>query len=504
MKPRATATGPTRRQWIFLCCLFVLSLPAVTPRIYSSDEIQYFAYLRSIWFDGDLSFDNEYQYFYDHGISRSAGFHETFLERTTETGRRINFGTIGCAILWAPFYAVGDVVTRASGAPADGFSKPYLAAIAVGSAFYGFLALVLAILCARRLELNGFRAALAIWLGTSLLLYMYIAPPFSHACSAFGVALFTYAWLRVRDTWSTRGMIALGAAAALMAMIREQDAFFVAGPALDFLMSEGREGWRLVLNGEVMAAGARTLELRKLKKVLAAAAGFAIAFAPQAATYVVLNGRLGPHASVGHKMNWVGAHSLQVLFSPEHGLFVWTPLALISIAGLFYLARPANDADSGDIEIQERVWTRGASDRPLMRSARYRYSRNYQVASSLLVMVALQVYVGGSVESWTVAGAFGQRRFIALTCAMVIGYAALDAAARTWSRGARTGLAAITVLLVYWNLALVAEFSIGLMDRQRLEPAKNAYDAFVTLPRLAPSLAYRYLFERGSFYKPGS
>ena len=30
-------------------------------------------------------------------------------------------------------------------------------------------------------------------------------------------------------------------------------------------------------------------------------------------------------------------------------------------------------------------------------------------------MVAVQIYVSGSVESWTVAGAFGQRRFVALT-----------------------------------------------------------------------------------------
>jgi hypothetical protein len=59
----------------------------------------------------------------------------------------------------------------------------------------------------------------------------------------------------------------------------------------------------------------------------------------------------------------------------------------------------------------------------------------------------------------------------------------------------------VTVLAVYWNLALIAEFSIGLMDRQRLEPRKNAYDAFVTLPRMAPSLVYRYLFDRASFYK---
>ena len=101
------------RQWILLVCLFLLSLPAVTTRIYSSDEIQYFAYLRSLWFDRDLSFENEYRYFYDRGIAQSEGFHETFLERQTEAGRRVNFGTIGCAILWAPFYAVGDLVARA-------------------------------------------------------------------------------------------------------------------------------------------------------------------------------------------------------------------------------------------------------------------------------------------------------------------------------------------------------------------------------------------------------
>jgi hypothetical protein len=70
------------------------------------------------------------------------------------------------------------------------------------------------------------------------------------------------------------------------------------------------------------------------------------------------------------------------------------------------------------------------------------------------------------------------------------------------SRGAQSALVAITVLAVYWNVALTAEFATGLMDRQRLEPARNAYDAFVTLPKTAPSLAYRYLFDRSSFYKP--
>jgi hypothetical protein len=443
----------TTRQWLLLVCLFLLSLPAVTPRIYSSDEIQYFAYLRSLWFDHDLSFENEYRDFYDRGIAKSDGFHETVLELKTDTNRRIKCGTIGCAILWSPFYLGGHVVARATGAPADGFSKPYVAAVAYGSAVYGFLALVLAILCAERLGLNGFLPALVVWLGTPLLFYMYVAPPFSHACSAFGVALFTYVWLRIRDDWSTRGLMALGAAGALMAMVREQDLFFVIGPAVDFLWSHARE-----------ARGARREARGAAVGVLAASITFAAVFTPQLATYLILNGHLGPHSSVGHKMNWMAPHACQVLFSPEHGFFVWTPLALIAVAGLFLLKR--------------------------------------HVAVCLLLMVALQIYVGGSVESWTVAGAFGQRRFIALTAVLVIGCAALwhalHSTARVWPRRV---LAAITVLVVYWNLALTAEFATGLMDRQKLEPRKNAYDAFVTLPRMAPSLVHRYLFDRSSFYR---
>ena len=451
----------TGRQRLLLACLFVLSLPAVTPRIYSSDEIQYFAFLRSLWFDRDLSFENEYRYFYDHGIARSEGFHETFLERQTDTGRRLNFGTIGCAILWSPFYLAGDIAARASGAARDGFSTPYIAAVAYGSAVYGFLALVLAILCAGRIGYNGFGAALAVWLGTPLLFYMYVAPPFSHACSAFAVALFTFVWLRVRGRWSPRGMIALGAAGALMAMTREQDVFFIAGPALDFGLSALAD-----LRSQGPKPNAQSL--------VAGVAAFCVAFLPQAATYMILNGHLGPHASVAHKMNWMAPHALQVLFSPAHGFFIWTPLALVAIAGLLAMALP------------------------LVASAFRR-----KIALCLLLMVALQIYVGGSVESWTVAGGFGQRRFIALTAAMVIGLSCLRASTAPLRSGkqARWALNAVTVVAVYWNLALTAEFATGLMDRQRLEPAKNAYDAFVTLPRMMPSLVYRYLFDRSSFYK---
>src|SRR3954470_9773738 len=182
------------RELAILAIVFAASLPAVTARLYSSDEVQYFSYLRSLWFDHDVSFENEYQYFYDKHIAQSLDFQRTFLELETPAGRRINYGTIGCAILWSPFYAIADAAThlmRAAGrdVAADGYSRPYVSAVAYGSAFYGFAAILLSIGAARRLiGAHALGAAVAVWIGTPLLFYMYVAPPFSHACSAFGAA----------------------------------------------------------------------------------------------------------------------------------------------------------------------------------------------------------------------------------------------------------------------------------------------------------------------------
>ena len=119
--------------------------------------------------------------------------------RQNEAGRRENYGPIGSAILWAPFYAVGHVVALATGAPADGYSQPYVSAVAYGSAVYGTLAVVLSAAIARRIAGRGLAASLVVCFGTPLVFYVYVAPPMSHANSAFAVALFVWVWLRVRE-----------------------------------------------------------------------------------------------------------------------------------------------------------------------------------------------------------------------------------------------------------------------------------------------------------------
>jgi hypothetical protein len=477
--------GLSRRELVALSAVFVLTLPAVTPRIYASDEIQYFSYLRSLWFDHDVSFENEYRYFYDRNIGRGENFHATFLELRTDTGRRPNFGTMGSAILWMPFYAAGDVVARLTGADADGFSRPYVAGVAYGSAFYGFAAVVLGAAAARMILRHGSAwsdanqpsgpgsariddrgigleviAAILVWFGTPLLFYMYIAPPYAHACSAFAVALFILVWLHVRRAWSVRGAVALALCGALMAMVREQDLFFALGAAADFAITAAR----------ALRSGRQGPHALSLQARIAAAGfvAFAIGYAPQLLAYSALNGYPGPSKLVVRKMIWHSPHALQVLGSPEHGFLLWTPLAILAIAGLALLA-----------------W-RGAGDRR-------------RIGAILLLMLALQIYVSGSVDSWSAAGAFGQRRFVAVTALLTIGMAVFLRALPIGFPRAAAGF--VIGVCVWWNLALIAAFGTGLMNRQRLELARNAYDAFVTIPRMGPELAMRYLTSRDSFYE---
>jgi hypothetical protein len=114
-------------------------------------------------------------------------------------------------------------------------------------------------------------------------------------------------------------------------------------------------------------------------------------------------------------------------------------------------------------------------------------------------MVASQIYVSGSLNTWAGAGSFGQRRLVGLTIFVVIGLAALLQTMRTGWR--RVALNTIIILSIWWNLGLIAQFATGLMNRNRVEPARNAYHNFVTIPLEFPTLAYRYIFDRQSFYQ---
>jgi hypothetical protein len=462
VRPAGSAAPPWWTGRRALALLFLLTLPLVTPKVRGADEIEYFSYLRSLVFDRDLEFGNEYERFHaadPHGL---AGFKATFLDRLeADTGRHINFAPLGAALLWSPFYLLahaGVLAARAAGADlaADGFSFPYVAAACYASALYGFAGLLLVHDTLRRhggfAEPAATLAVAGLWLGTPLFYYMTLAPAFSHAPAVFTVALLVALSLRAaaRPDASPWPWAAVGAAGGLAALVREQDGLFLVIPAG-------------LLVGHALARRSWTSAL--LRGAAMGAAAFLV-FLPQLLAYRALTGRFGPSRLVARKMSWTSPHLLQVLFDAGHGLFAWSPLLLVASAGLVYLG-----------------WRRRSTTVVL-----------------LALALLLQVWINGAVESWTQAGAFGSRRFVSSTPLFAWGLAALLAAVS--ARRERLAAAAL-VFFVAWNVGLMVQFGLRLMDRQRLEWPRVAVNQVTAVPRHLVRAAWLFFTDRERLVREG-
>jgi hypothetical protein len=470
--------GGLERGLLLLIGLYLLTLPLVTHDLRAADEIEYFAYLHSLTFDHDLNFLNEYQYFLDRFPEKYAcqpdelpdckKFKETFIDTVTVTGRRPNFGPIGTAVLWAPFFGVGHLVAlgwhAAGGHVAlDGYSKPYLWAITFGSAFYALAGLALAYWLCRTLvsQWAAFWATLAIWLGTPVIFYSHLAPGYSHAASLFAVSLFLFLWARWRDDLTVGRAIAVGAAGGLIAMVREQDALFLAVPTI--YAGIGALG--------ALRHGAWRELVRLVAPIVVLGLAAIVTFIPQLVVYQILNGEMRPNQDVSDKMNIISPYLIPVMTDPAHALPYWSPIVLLALFGLVLLIR---------------------------------HSPRFGLA--LIAGFLLTWYINGAIKTWTTAGSFGARRFLNCTPIFIIGlaYAYEAISVRVCERGGawRALVPVLSVLAIAWNCGLIVQFVLDgqWMNRQQLEWPKNLVNQF-RLPAKLPGVIHRLIADRHSFYR---
>ncbi len=452
------------RGLLVLTLIFLVSLPLVTVRVYATDEIEYFSYLRSLWFDRDLNFENEYLHFYQSDPRKYADFKRDLLDkRMPNTGLPINVAPIGSALLWAPFYGIADGLVRllrafGSTLPADGFSWPYIAAVCYGSAFYGFLGLALAYLTTRRWvpEVSALPVTLVLWWGTPLAFYMYVTPPMSHAGSFFMVtALLTY-WVRTMGSSSIYRWIILGVLVGITAMVREQDALFASVVGVEVLKNLIE-----ALRNRTLAAAVRWTGLS-----LVSATSALLAFAPQMVSYWVLGGRIGPSPIVAQKLQWTSPYLLPVLFSPSHGLVFWSPAWLLVPLGLVILFR-----------------------------------RDRTVATAFALALICQAYVGGAFQTWSAAGSFGARRFVGSSFVLLVALALTFDLLRK-RRASVVGYVA-GILLTVFNLSMAIQWSAlwTQVERQGIDWGVFIRNEFEVLPGRVGEIIYRFLFARSSFFR---
>ncbi len=456
--PRHSAS---RAAGLILLVVFLVSLPLVNPWI-RGDGVGYYAYIRAPLIDHDLNFEKDWLAANSSfALARTDANGHLRAEQYTSTGHVDNHFSVGPAILWAPFLIVAHgfvlVVDRLGAKiPADGFSRPYRLTMAFATALYGFLALLLGFDVARRYvdQQWALLATLGIWFASSLPVYMYFNPSWSHALSAFSVALFLWYWDRTRDHRAWASWAVLGLMAGLMMNVYYPTAVLLLLPLFESLTKY----WRAHEEGAAAQIG-RLLG----QNVLFAAVALA-ALLPTLITKKIIYGSYF-NFGYGERWFWNSPAFFRVCFSAEHGLFSWTPILIPAVVGLFFVCR---------------------------------YNR--LLGLGLLAVFVSYLYLIGSYQDWAGISSFGNRFFVSLTPIFVVGLAATLQRLGNLFRGrhgAFAGACAMVGLFIVWNLAFVFQWGMHLIPpRGPISWRKMAYNQVAVVPVSSASALRDFVFRR--------
>jgi hypothetical protein len=430
------------------------------------DGVGYYAFARAPLIEHNLDFLHDYQQantsFRENRLDENGQPHPEF---RTPTGHLDNHFTVGPAILWAPFLLVahaGVLLARSLGSaiPADGFSSPYRIAMALATAFYGFLGLLISFRLARKYvdERWALLATLATWWASSLPVYMYFNPSWSHAHSAFVVALFLWYWHETRDSRTLPQWILLGALAGLMLNVYYANAMlFVILPV---------EALREYSAAFRRATPAIPSVPQLLGRHLAFCATLILSLLPTFIAHRVVYGGIFESGYVSPSdWFWTSPYLLSVLFSANHGMISWTPILLFSILGLFAFWRSVP-----------------------------------RVGSTFLLAALAFYYFIASYPDWAGISSYGSRFFVSLTALFVLGLAVFLDRFTRFFRTRRAALAAACIFLacfVFWNAGLMFQWGSHLIPaRGPISFPQMIRNQFLVVPRQITAQLEKYLFRR--------
>jgi hypothetical protein len=442
--------------------LFFLTLPLVNPWV-RGDGVGYYAYVRSLLVEHQLDFANDWRSAnesFSMGRVRPDGSIDPL--QYTRTGHLENHFAVGPSLLWAPFlvpvHCVMLTLQRFGiNVQANGYSRPYLVTMALATALYGFLGLLLSfrLACLYTDERSAFLATLGIWFASSLPVYMYFNPSWSHAHSLFVVALFLWYWHRTRRERTLAQWGILGLLSGLALDVYYLNIAVLLIPCLE----SGRQyvmKWR---SSERDWSGIGQL----LKADIIYGIALAVAFLPSLITRNIIYGN---PLDLGYSHEWTLKPALlQVLFSSDHGLLTWTPILILAMGG--WLLIPKYD----------------------------KALAGYLIAAFLALYTLVSVHT-----NWDGLSSFGNRFFISLTPLFILGLAVFFREFARWVGGGRRAYAiagSVTTLFILWNLAFIFQWGTHMVPaRGPISWKQMVYNQFVAVPQRGASELAAYFENR--------
>ncbi|MEO1449746.1 MAG: hypothetical protein AAFV07_09450 [Bacteroidota bacterium] len=333
------------------------------PGLIKADARGYFAYLPAIFIYQDLNFG-----FFDEVegvIPNTAHLSQDY--RNQVEGKIINQYFFGTALTQTPFFLIGHGWERLFGTNRTGYSKIHFIAVQLGAICYLLwgMWLIQALLATYRIEpVWRILIVIAFVLGTNAFYYAVCEPGYSHLYSLAFVAAFAYWSKRFFASWDHRYVWGAAFAWGMIVLIRPINGLV----GLTLLIWAG--------NWENLQKAGQYLIDNRLKTLIALAIALGIPFL-QLAIYKIQTGHWIVYSYGSAGFNWLDPHIVDVLFSYRKGLFIYTPLAFLSLWGLG----------------------------PLFHQYRF-------ATISLLSFLAMLTYVLAAWEFWDYGGSFASRVYI--------------------------------------------------------------------------------------------
>jgi hypothetical protein len=322
--PRITPTSqPSRRRTVALLLAVTTGLALLAQFTYLvPDSAGYLSWGRSLLWDADINFTNEYA---RYGMIQQEGAIQFGAEAVP--GRPGNPFGLGTGLLWMPFLGLGALLAQlfkafGVGVGVDGFGTGTLFAAHLGSWTFVLLTWLFVDATVQLLRPGSKQHRLvlaAAFLAMPLPYYVLQLASYSHAASTFLVSVVVYLSIRWRGAWSYRHALIVGAVLGVAGLVRLQNLAFAWMPLCLMVadVPQRRVALRLVSVGLL---------------------GMVLTFLPQILAWAWLTGCVWhiPQGDEFAQFSW--KHLANVLFATRHGLLVTTPIVLLASWTLFRTA----------------------------------------------------------------------------------------------------------------------------------------------------------------------
>jgi hypothetical protein len=377
-----------------------------------SDGAGYYAYLPATFIYHDLTYKFAEEKSKTYQCEVGCDIH--FFASHTLAGKRINKYFIGTSIMELPFFIAAWSLSSVFGYSADGYSFLFQAFICLAAIFY----LLAGLYCVRKLllKMNLKDKTIAIVLlllffGTNIYHYALEEPSMSHIYSFAAISFFLLTAFQLSQEYSRKNLILLTLTFAIIVLIRPANGIIIL--TLPFFISN-------------------LADLKNtFKKIIADKKGIpysviliAALFFLQSLVWKFTTGNWLEDSYAGEKLNPAHPHIGTIFFGWRKGFFIYTPLMLIGVAGLFFI-------------------------RPIQR------------AVFLTVFIFINTWIIASWHDLAYGGSLGMRPFVDTYAVFAIPLAFLIEAIR--NNILKISVAVIMIALVFLNLFQHYQYHLGIL-----------------------------------------